>query len=75
MPPSAAQLVTTLVAKVCTLDSNGILLGDILNELDRLGVQVQQALANSPDATQVAALDRWGLRFCVPSCLLMLVQT
>lgn len=58
MPPSAAQLVTTLVAKVCTLDSNGILLGDMLNGLDRLGVQVQQALANSPDATQVASLDR-----------------
>ncbi len=78
MAASAASVLTSLVADVCDVDAaHDDYLTSVAARVDRLPELLNNALASSPGAQGVAALDRCGnqgARGVSPLCCMLMLR-
>ncbi|KAI3433867.1 hypothetical protein D9Q98_003670 [Chlorella vulgaris] len=58
MAPAAARAIATVVAEVCDMDSSSTSHDGMVPRINSLWGQLDRAMAGSPDAETVSALDR-----------------
>lgn len=73
MAPAAARAIATVVAEVCDLDSSSTSLPGLLDQIDCVYTWLECAMADSPDAETVTAVDRWVRAACISSFACILV--